>query len=184
MQYPIPNHVDERAVFEAIDPAKDVDGVTMHSFATMAFGLPGYSPATCAGIIQLLDEYAVDPAGKHAVVLGRSPMLGLPIGMLLLARNATVTYCHSDTRELAAIVRQGDIVVAAVGQPNLVRGDWLQPGAVVIDAGYYDGPVGDVEFDGARAVASLISPVPGGVGPMTIAMLLEQTVVAAERLNL
>jgi methylenetetrahydrofolate dehydrogenase (NADP+)/methenyltetrahydrofolate cyclohydrolase len=181
LQHPVPDQVDERAAFEAIAPGKDVDGVTMHSFAAMSFGLPGFASCTPAGIMRLLDEYAVDPSGLHAVVIGRSPILGKPIGMLLLARHATVTYCHSRTRDLPDIVRSADIVVAAVGTANLVRGDWLKSGAVVIDAGYSSGHVGDVDFDEAVKVAALISPVPGGVGPMTIAMLIEQTVLAAER---
>jgi methylenetetrahydrofolate dehydrogenase (NADP+) / methenyltetrahydrofolate cyclohydrolase len=180
LQHPVPSPVDERRAFEAITPDKDVDGVTMRSFASMAFGLPGFSSCTPAGIIRLLDEYEVDPSGRHAVVIGRSPILGLPVGMLLLARDATVTYCHSRTRDLPAIVRSGDIVVAAVGRADFVRGHWLQPGAVVVDAGYSDGPSGDVAFDEATRVCSLITPVPGGVGPMTIAMLIEHTVVAAE----
>jgi methylenetetrahydrofolate dehydrogenase (NADP+) / methenyltetrahydrofolate cyclohydrolase len=180
LQHPAPAHVDERAAFEAISPEKDVDGVTMHSFAAMAFGLPGFSSCTPAGIMRLLDEYSVDPSGMHAVVIGRSPILGKPVGMLLLARDATVTFCHSHTRDLREIVGTADIVVAAVGKPNLIRGDWLQPEAVVIDAGY-SGNVGDVAYDEAIAVASLITPVPGGVGPMTIAMLIAQTVSAAER---
>jgi methylenetetrahydrofolate dehydrogenase (NADP+) / methenyltetrahydrofolate cyclohydrolase len=181
LQHPVPDQVDERAAFEAIAPRKDVDGVTMHSFAAMSFGLPGFSSCTPAGIMRLLDEYAVDPSGLHAVVIGRSPILGKPIGMLLLARDATVTYCHSRTRDLPDIVRSADIVVAAVGKANFVRGDWLKRGVVIIDAGYSSGNVGDVDFDEAANVAALISPVPGGVGPMTIAMLIEQTVLAAER---
>jgi methylenetetrahydrofolate dehydrogenase (NADP+) / methenyltetrahydrofolate cyclohydrolase len=183
VQHPVPVHVDERAVFEAISPTKDVDGVTMHSFAAMAFGLPGPVSCTPAGIVRLLDAYGVDPAGKRAVVIGRSPILGKPIGMLLLARNATVTYCHSHTERLPEIVGDGDIVVAAVGRPRFVRGAWLKPGAVVIDAGYNDRNVGDVEFDEALRKASLLTPVPGGVGPMTIAVLLHQTVSAAEALT-
>jgi methylenetetrahydrofolate dehydrogenase (NADP+) / methenyltetrahydrofolate cyclohydrolase len=180
VQHPIPTHVDERAAFEAIDPAKDVDGVTTHSFAAMAFGLPGHLSCTPAGIIRLLDEYGVDPSGKHAVVLGRSPILGKPMAMLLLGRDATVTICHSRTSRLPEVVRTADIVVAAVGHPGLVRGDWLKAGSVVIDAGYGPGNAGDVALEEASRRASLISPVPGGVGPMTIALLLEQTVAAAE----
>jgi 5,10-methylene-tetrahydrofolate dehydrogenase/methenyl tetrahydrofolate cyclohydrolase len=179
VQHPVPPHVDERAVFEAIAPTKDVDGVTMRSFATMAFGLPGLVSCTPGGIMRLLDAYGVELAGKHAVVIGRSPILGKPIGMLLLARDATVTYCHSHTDDLPSIVRDADIVVAAVGRPRFVRGDWLKPGAVVIDAGYNDGNIGDVDFDEAVSAASLLTPVPGGVGPMTIAVLLDQTIVAA-----
>jgi len=179
LQHPVPAHIDERAAFEAIAPAKDVDGVTMHSFAAMAFAEPGFLSCTPGGMMRLLDAYDVEVRGKHAVVLGRSPILGKPIGMLLLARDATVTYCHSHTTELPAIVRSGDIVIAAVGKPEFVRGDWLKPGAVVLDAGYNDGNVGDVAFEEALQRAALITPVPGGVGPMTIALLLEQTVRAA-----
>jgi methylenetetrahydrofolate dehydrogenase (NADP+)/methenyltetrahydrofolate cyclohydrolase len=181
LQHPVPGHIDERAAFEAIAPAKDVDGVTMHSFAAMAFGLGGFASATPGGMLRLLDAYGVDPAGQHAVVIGRSPILGKPAGMLLLARDATVTYCHSKTRGLAEITRTADIVVASVGRAEFVRGDWIKPGAVVLDAGYSPGPVGDVEFSAAREVAGLITPVPGGVGPVTIAVLLEQTVAAAAR---
>ncbi|MFI0186645.1 bifunctional 5,10-methylenetetrahydrofolate dehydrogenase/5,10-methenyltetrahydrofolate cyclohydrolase [Streptomyces sp. NPDC017082] len=181
LQHPAGEHIDERAAFEAIAPEKDVDGVTFASFATMSFGLPGFVSCTPGGIMRLLDEYGVDPAGKRAVVVGRSAILGKPVGMLLLARDATVTYCHSRTRELSAVVREADIVVAAVGRPRLIRGQDVKPGAVVIDAGYNPGNVGDVDFDSAVERAALITPVPGGVGPMTIATLLEQTVTAAAR---
>jgi methylenetetrahydrofolate dehydrogenase (NADP+)/methenyltetrahydrofolate cyclohydrolase len=149
----------------------------------MAFDEPGFLSCTPGGMMRLLDAYDVDPRGKHAVVLGRSPILGKPIGMLLLASDATVTYCHSRTTELPAIVRGGDIVIAAVGKPEFVRGDWLKPGAVILDAGYNDGNVGDVAFEEASQRAALITPVPGGVGPMTIALLLEQTVRAANEQN-
>ena len=179
LQHPVPAQIDERAGFEAIAPAKDVDGVTLHSFAAMSLGLPGFASCTPGGILRLLDAYEVPLSGQHAVVIGRSPILGKPAGMLLLGRNATVTYCHSRTRDLPAIVATADIVIAAVGRPEFVRGDWLKPGAVVVDAGYNPGNVGDVAFAGAAEVASLITPVPGGVGPMTIAMLLAQTVDAA-----
>jgi methylenetetrahydrofolate dehydrogenase (NADP+)/methenyltetrahydrofolate cyclohydrolase len=179
LQHPVPAGVDERAAFEAIDPAKDVDGVTMHSLGAMALGLPGFASATPGGIMRLLDAYDVPVSGQHAVVIGRSPILGKPAGLLLLARNATVTFCHSRTRDLPAVVREGDLVLAAVGRPEFVRGDWLKPGAVVIDAGYNPGNVGDVAFDEAVEVASLITPVPGGVGPTTIATLLAQVVDAA-----
>lgn len=184
LQHPVPPQIDERAAFEAIAPGKDVDGVTMHSFAAMAFGYPGFASCTPAGIMRLLNAYGVDPAGKHAVVVGRSPILGKPVGMLLLGRNATVTYCHSRTRDLPRIVRAADIVVAAVGRPEFIQGEWIKPGAVVVDAGYNPGNVGDVTFAEAVDRASLLTPVPGGVGPMTIAMLLEQTVDAAfEQVN-
>ncbi|MFD7654161.1 bifunctional 5,10-methylenetetrahydrofolate dehydrogenase/5,10-methenyltetrahydrofolate cyclohydrolase [Actinosynnema sp. NPDC059797] len=179
LQHPVPGHVDERAAFEAIAPHKDVDGVTTRSFAAMAFGLPGFTSCTPGGILRLLDAYDVPLAGRRAVVVGRSPILGKPVGMLLLARDATVTYCHSKTTDLAEAVREADVVVAAVGRPELVRGEWVKPGAVVVDAGYNPGNVGDVEHATARERAGFITPVPGGVGPMTIAVLLEQTARAA-----
>ncbi|MCF3961583.1 bifunctional 5,10-methylenetetrahydrofolate dehydrogenase/5,10-methenyltetrahydrofolate cyclohydrolase [Streptomyces fuscigenes] len=179
LQHPMGHHIDERAAFEAIAPGKDVDGVTMHSFAAMGFGLPGFASCTPGGIMRLLDAYDVDLAGKHAVVVGRSAILGKPAGMLLLGRDATVTYCHSRTKDLAAHVREADVLIAAVGRPRFIRGEDIKPGAVVVDAGYNEGNVGDVDFDGARERASLITPVPGGVGPMTIAVLLSQTVRAA-----
>lgn len=181
LQHPVPAHIDERAAFEAIHPGKDVDGVTMHSFAAMAFGQPGFASCTPSGIMRLLAAYGVDPRGKHAVVIGRSPILGKPIGMLLLAADATVTYCHSRTIGLPAILATADVVVAAVGRPAFVKGADLKPGVVVVDAGYNPGNVGDVHFDSAAAKASLITPVPGGVGPMTIAVLLEQTFTAARQ---
>ncbi|MEU6230668.1 tetrahydrofolate dehydrogenase/cyclohydrolase catalytic domain-containing protein [Streptomyces sp. NPDC047042] len=181
LQHPAGEHIDERAAFEAIAPEKDVDGVTMHSFAAMSFGLPGFVSCTPGGIMRLLDEYDVDPAGRHAVVIGRSAILGKPVGMLLLAKDATVTYCHSRTADLSAMVREADIVIAAVGKPRLICGEDIKPGAVVIDAGYNPGNIGDVDFDTARTRARLITPVPGGVGPMTIAILLAQTADAAAR---
>lgn len=180
LQHPVPAHVDERAAFEAISPGKDVDGVTMHSFAAMALGEPGFHSCTPGGILRLLDAYDVPLAGAHAVVVGRSPILGKPAAMLLLGRDATVTICHSRTTDLADQVRQADVLVAAVGKPEVIRGEWITPGAVVIDAGYNAGNIGDVEFAAAGARARLITPVPGGVGPMTIAVLLAQTVQAAE----
>ncbi|MYW54246.1 bifunctional 5,10-methylene-tetrahydrofolate dehydrogenase/5,10-methylene-tetrahydrofolate cyclohydrolase [Streptomyces sp. SID8376] len=177
--HPCGPHIDERAAFEAIAPEKDVDGVTMHSFAAMSFALPGFVSCTPGGIMQLLEAYDVDLAGKHAVVVGRSAILGKPVGMLLLAKDVTVTYCHSRTADLSAIVREADVVVAAVGRPRLIRGEDIRPGAVVIDAGYNPGNVGDVDFGTALTRARLITPVPGGVGPMTISVLLAQTVEAA-----
>ena len=182
VQHPMPDHIDERAVFDAIGRSKDVDGVTASSFSDMAEGIAGgFASCTPAGIVALLDAYDVPVAGKHVVVVGRSAILGRPAAMMLLARDATITICHSKTRGLAQFVSEADIVVAAVGRPELIRGEWIKPGAVVIDAGYNAGNVGDVAFDAAAERASLITPVPGGVGPMTIAVLLAQTVAAAER---
>lgn len=181
LQHPVGAHIDERAAFEAIAPEKDVDGVTTRSFAAMGFGLPGFVSCTPGGILRLLEEYGVDLAGRHAVVVGRSAILGRPAGMLLLGRDATVTYCHSRTVDLPSYTRQADVLVVAVGRPEFVTGAEVKPGAVVVDAGYHPGGVGDVEFTSARERASLITPVPGGVGPMTIAVLLEQTVEAAAR---
>lgn len=178
LQHPVPAQIDERAAFEAIAPSKDVDGVTRTSFATMAFDEGGFDSATPGGIMALLDAYDVPLSGKHAVVVGRSPILGKPVGMLLLARDATVTYCHSRTVGLAELVAQADVLVAAVGRPELIRGEWIKPGAVVVDAGYADNK-GDVEYETAAERASLITPVPGGVGPMTIATLIAQTIQAA-----
>jgi methylenetetrahydrofolate dehydrogenase (NADP+) / methenyltetrahydrofolate cyclohydrolase len=184
LQHPVPKGIDERAAFEAIAPAKDVDGVTIHSFGSISFGLTGrdagYGSCTPAGIMRLLDAYRVELRGRHAVVIGRSPILGKPMAMMLLAADATVTVCHSKTRDLPGLVRQADVVVAAVGRPQFVKGDWIKEGAVVIDAGYNPGNVGDVDFDAAAERASMITPVPGGVGPMTIATLIDQTATAAE----
>jgi len=180
LQHPVPAQIDERTAFEAITPGKDVDGVTRASFASMAFGEPGFQSCTPGGIIRLLDAYDVALRGRRAVVVGRSPILGKPVGMLLLARDATVTFCHSHTRDLPARVAEADILIAAVGRPALIQGAWVKPGATVIDAGYNPGNVGDVEFTAAAERATLITPVPGGVGPMTIAVLLAQTLDAAE----
>jgi methylenetetrahydrofolate dehydrogenase (NADP+) / methenyltetrahydrofolate cyclohydrolase len=178
LQHPVPDQIDERAGFEAIAPSKDVDGVTRTSFAMMAFDEGGFHSATPGGIMALLDAYDVPLSGRHAVVVGRSPILGKPVGMLLLARDATVTYCHSRTVDLADQVARADIVIAAVGRPALIKGEWIKPGAVVVDAGYADNS-GDVEYAPAAERASWITPVPGGVGPMTIAVLIDQTMKAA-----
>lgn len=179
LQHPVPDQIDERAAFEAIAPGKDVDGVTIYSFGAAAFDLPGFGSCTPAGMVRLLDEYDVDVKGKHAVVIGRSPILGKPLSMMLLARHATVTICHSRTQDLSAIVRQADVICACVGRANFVKGDWVKNGAVVLDAGYNEGNMGDVDFNEVAPKASLITPVPGGVGPMTIATLIEQTCYAA-----
>ena len=183
LQHPVPHGVDERAAFDAFAIEKDVDGVTTLGFAKTAFGFAEYPSCTPAAIVAILDFYRLPVEGKHAVVIGRSPILGKPVSVMLLNRNATVTICHSKTERLADIVRTGDIVVAAVGKPRFVLGDWIKPGAVVLDAGYNTGNVGDVDFDACFANASAITPVPAGVGPVTIATLLKHTVDAAERRN-
>jgi methylenetetrahydrofolate dehydrogenase (NADP+)/methenyltetrahydrofolate cyclohydrolase len=183
LQHPVPDQVDERAGFEAIPVHKDVDGVTYGSFARMWFGeaTAGQAFPSCTpeGIMRLLAAYDVPLKGAHAVVIGRSPILGKPMAGLLLNEHATVTICHSRTKDLPDVVRQADIVVAAVGRAHFVKGDWLKPGAVVMDAGYNPGNVGDADFDSCAQVASMITPVPGGVGPMTLAVLMDQTSQAA-----
>lgn len=189
VQFPLPNRADELAVLQAIAPEKDVDGFTAQSVGWLAQGRPNLVACTPKGVMRLLAAEGVDPAGRHAVVIGRSNIVGRPMVMLLEQANATVTVCHSRTPDLAAFVRQGEIVVAAVGRPELVRGDWIRPGAVVIDVGMNRlAPtepggkgrlVGDVCYAEAAEVASVITPVPGGVGPMTIAMLMENTLSAA-----
>ena len=181
LQHPVPPQIDERACFDRIALAKDVDGVTSQGFGKMAMGEFAYGSATPAGIMTLLREYGIDIEGKHAVVVGRSAILGKPMAMMLLAANATVTICHSRTQDLPRLIRQADILVGAVGRPQFIRGEWIKDGAVVIDAGYHPGGIGDVELDAIRGRCSAWTPVPGGVGPMTIATLIAQTVDAAER---
>lgn len=179
LQHPVPSPIDRRTAFEAIPVHKDVDGVTSAMLGRVILNMPAYEPCTPAGIMRLLAEYNVGLRGADAVVIGRSPILGRPMASMLINAHATVTLCHSHTRDLASLVSRADVVIAALGQPRYVRGAWIKPGAVVIDAGYNEGNVGDVEFEAAAARASLITPVPGGVGPMTIATLVDQTAVAA-----
>jgi len=185
VQLPIPSHIDEDTILEAINPEKDVDGFHPQNVGKMLIGKETLLPCTPHGCIVLLDESGVDLTGKEAVVLGRSNIVGKPVAVLLLERHATVTICHSRTQDLPAVVRRADVLVAAVGRPKMVTGDWLKPGAVVIDVGINRGEdgklVGDVDFDSAVEVASAITPVPGGVGPMTRAMLLENTLTATVR---
>jgi methylenetetrahydrofolate dehydrogenase (NADP+)/methenyltetrahydrofolate cyclohydrolase len=182
LQHPVPHQVDERAAFDRIVIAKDVDGVTAHGFGRMAMGEPAFGSATPAGIMRLLAHYEVPIAGRHAVVIGRSPILGKPVALMLLNSHATVTVCHSRTAGLAELVRQADIVVAAVGRPRFVAGDWIKDGAVVVDAGFHPAErVGDVDLEAAAARTSAYTPVPGGVGPMTINTLILQTLEAGER---
>jgi len=181
LQHPVPKQIDERQCFERIALAKDVDGVTMLGFGRMAMGEPAYGSATPAGIMRLLAHYRVRLEGRHAVVIGRSPILGKPVAMMLLNANATVTICHSRTDRLSDIVRGADIVVGAVGKPEFIKAAWIRDGAVVVDAGYHPGNVGDVELGPVVPRCEAYTPVPGGVGPMTIATLITQTVEAAEK---
>jgi methylenetetrahydrofolate dehydrogenase (NADP+) / methenyltetrahydrofolate cyclohydrolase len=182
VQLPLPGHIDPDRVVAAIDPAKDVDGLTPVNAGLLAHGMPGLVSCTPAGVMELLRHEGVELEGAEAVVVGRSKLVGVPVARLLLQANATVTMCHSRTRDLAAACRRADVLVAAAGSPGLIGGDAVKPGAVVIDVGVNhteDGLRGDVDFDAAVEVAGAITPVPGGVGPMTIAMLLVNTLAAA-----
>ncbi|MCX2973498.1 bifunctional methylenetetrahydrofolate dehydrogenase/methenyltetrahydrofolate cyclohydrolase FolD [Halieaceae bacterium IMCC8485] len=181
LQHPVPSQIDERACFDAIALAKDVDGVTCLGFGRMAMGEDAYGCATPQGIMRMLEHYNVDIEGKHAVVVGRSPILGKPMAMMLLEKNATVTICHSRTQNLPALVAQADILVGAVGKPEFIKADWVKEGAVVVDAGYHPGGVGDIELSALTEKASAYTPVPGGVGPMTINTLIYQSVESAEK---
>lgn len=181
LQHPVPPQIDERRCFDRIALDKDVDGVTVLGFGTMAMNEPAYGSATPAGIIRLLAHYGVAVEGRHAIVVGRSPILGKPIAMMLLNANATVTICHSKTQGLADLVGLADIVVGAVGKPQFIKGCWIKDGAVVVDAGYHPGGIGDIELAAVIDRCSAYTPVPGGVGPMTIATLMAQTVEAAEK---
>lgn len=181
LQHPVPPQIDERACFDAISLHKDVDGVTCLGYGRMAMGEPAYGCATPKGIMRLLDHYQIEIEGKHAVVVGRSAILGKPMSAMLLQANATVTTCHSRTRDLAAHIRQADIVVGAVGKPEFIKGDWIKKGAVVVDAGYHPGGIGDIELAAVADRASAYTPVPGGVGPMTINTLILQTVESGEK---
>ena len=182
VQMPLPGGLDQDPVVAAIDPAKDVDGLTATSAGLLAQGRPGMVPCTPLGVMELLSEAGVEVSGADAVVVGRSILVGRPMAALLTNASATVTVCHSRTRDLASVCRGADILIAAVGSPRMVQGDWVKPGAAVIDVGINrtdDGLVGDVDFDPAAELAGAITPVPGGVGPMTIAMLLRNTLSAA-----
>jgi methylenetetrahydrofolate dehydrogenase (NADP+)/methenyltetrahydrofolate cyclohydrolase len=195
VQLPLPSHLDEKAVLAALNPEKDVDGLTMVNAGRLASGLPGLYPCTPLGCMILLRETVGDLTGKRAVVVGRSVLVGRPVAQLLLAADCTVTIAHSRTRDLPAVCREADILVAAAGRPRMIRGDWIKPGAAVIDVGInrvpFDDPakaaegrtkvVGDVHFKEASQVAGWITPVPGGVGLMTVAVLLQNTVTAAKR---
>jgi len=185
LQLPLPPHLDAERVMQSIAPEKDVDGLTWGSLGSLVAGHAVFEPCTPAGIVVLLERSGVAMDGRHAVVVGRSVIVGKPVALMLLAHGATVTICHSRTRDIADHTRDADILVAAVGRPRLITGDMLKPGAAVIDVGINrlpDGKLaGDVDFQSARSVAGCITPVPGGVGPMTIAMLISNTVRAAER---
>jgi len=185
VQLPLPQHLDEARILQSVDPDKDADGFHPLNQGRLLAGLPGPRPCTPLGLIRLLDSIEYDLKGKEAVVIGRSQIVGKPVALLLLERHATVTLCHSRTVDLPAKVRQADVVIAAVGRAKMIKGDWIQPGAVVLDVGINrqeDGKLcGDVDFESAREVASYITPVPGGVGPMTIAMLMWNTLQAAKR---
>lgn len=181
LQHPVPGHIDERKAFETIAIEKDVDGVTSSGYGQTAFGFGEYPSCTPAAILEIMDYYKFNAEGMHAVVVGRSPILGKPVSALLLNRNATVTTCHSHTRNLQQILQQADIVVAAVGKPNFIKGEWIKEGAIVLDAGYNKGNIGDVDYESCLRKAFAITPVPGGVGPVTISMLLKHTVEAAEK---
>jgi len=186
VQLPLPAHIDAHKVIEAIDPAKDVDGFHVASAGALMTGLPGFWPCTPHGCMKMLESIHYPLSGKHAVVIGRSNIVGKPMALMLLAQNATVTICHSRTANLKAITLQADVIVAAVGQRNTVTADMVKPGAVVIDVGMNRNEAGklcgDVDFEGVRQVAGHITPVPGGVGPMTIAMLLVNTLESAKRI--
>ena len=187
VQLPLPAHMDSSNVIEAISPAKDVDGFHVANAGALLVGRPGFWPCTPHGCMKMLEAIGCDLKGKHAVVIGRSNIVGKPMAIMLLAQNATVTICHSATRDLKALTRQADVVVVAVGKRNMLTADMVKPGAVVIDVGMNRSDqgklCGDVDFDGVKEVAGWITPVPGGVGPMTRAMLLLNTLEAAERLT-
>ncbi|BBB28087.1 bifunctional methylenetetrahydrofolate dehydrogenase/methenyltetrahydrofolate cyclohydrolase FolD [Neptunomonas japonica] len=183
LQHPVPEQIDERACFDAITIEKDVDGVTTQGFGQMSMGEQAFGSATPAGIMTLLKHYDIPLSGKHAVVLGRSPILGKPMAAMLLNANATVTICHSRTNNLAALVAQADIIVGAVGKPELIKAAWIKDGAVVVDAGYHAGGIGDIEKAGLENRVAALTPVPGGVGPMTINALISQTLESAEKLE-
>lgn len=185
IQHPLPSHLDENEALLALGAEKDVDGITPQSLGRLTADLPGFRCATPLGMMTILDRYGIACEGKRAVVIGRSIILGKPAALMLLQKNATVTIAHSRTRDLPDLCREADILVAAVGRPEMVKGDWIKPGAVVLDAGYnkVEGrshDVGDVDFESASQIAGWITPVPGGVGPMTVASLLANAVTAAE----
>lgn len=181
LQHPVPAQIDERACFDAISLEKDVDGVTCLGFGRMAMGEEAYGCATPKGIMRLLEHYNIPLEGRHAVVVGRSPILGKPMAAMLLEANATVTICHSRTQNLAEHIKQADLIVGAVGKPEFIQADWIKEGAVIVDAGYHPPGVGDVDLTNAINKCSAYTPVPGGVGPMTINTLILQTLESGEK---
>ena len=181
LQHPVPSQIDERLCFDEIDINKDVDGVTCLGFGNMSMGLDAYGSCTPAGIMRLIDHYDIKVEGLNAVVVGRSPILGKPMAMMLLNMNATVTICHSRTRNLDLIIKNADLIVGAVGIPKFIKSDWIKKDAIVIDAGYHPEKCGDIDLDNIEKIASAYTPVPGGVGPMTINTLILQTLQSAER---
>ena len=181
LQHPVPEQIDERACFDAIALHKDVDGVTCLGFGRMAMGEDAYGCATPKGIMRILEHYKIDIEGKHAVVVGRSAILGKPMAMMLLEANATVTICHSRTKNLPDLIKQADILVGAVGKPEFIKAEWIKDGAVVVDAGYHPGGVGDIELAPLVDRVSAYTPVPGGVGPMTINTLIFQSVDSGDK---
>ena len=181
LQHPVPSQIDERLCFDEIDINKDVDGVTCLGFGNMSMGLDAYGSCTPAGIMRLINHHNIQLEGLNAVVVGRSPILGKPMAMMLLNMNATVTICHSRTTNLDLIIKNADIIVGAVGIPKFIKSDWIKKGAVVIDAGYHPEKCGDIDLDNIEKIACAYTPVPGGVGPMTINTLILQTLQSAER---
>ena len=181
LQHPVPSQIDERLCFDAIDIKKDVDGVTCLGFGNISMGIDAYGSCTPAGIIRLIEHYKLDVKGLNAVVVGRSPILGKPMAMMLLNLHATVTICHSRTQNIEAIIKNADLIVGAVGIPKFIKSDWIKKGAIVIDAGYHPEKCGDIDLDGIENIASAYTPVPGGVGPMTINTLILQTLQSAEK---
>jgi len=181
LQHPVPSHIDERAAFDMIALEKDVDGVTCLGFGRMSMGESAYGCATPQGIMRLLKHYDMPISGQHAVVVGRSPILGKPMAMMLLQADATVTICHSRTQNLPDLIRQADIIVGAIGRPEFIRADWIKDGDIVVDAVYHPGGIGDIELGPLVDRVSAYTPVPGGVGPMTINTLIQQTVMSGEK---
>ena len=181
LQHPVPSQIDERMCFDAINVKKDVDGVTCLGFGNMSMGIDAYGSCTPAGIIRLIEHYKLDVQGLNAVVVGRSPILGKPMAMMLLNLNATVTICHSRTQNIDTIIKNADLIVGAVGIPKFIKSSWIKKEAIVIDAGYHPEKCGDIDLDGIEDIASAYTPVPGGVGPMTINTLILQTLQSAEK---